>query len=435
MVVFDEASQIRPEDAISSLLRAKQFVIVGDRMQLPPTNFGMKTSSSLVDDEEESEEDLDQQESILDLATTNYGCGAMLKRHYRSRDPALISFSNCEFYDDQLEIFPAPFNSGCDTGVKYVHVEGIYAHRKNLIEALKTASEVVGYMKKYPERSIGVVATNKPQAELIEYELDKLIANDAVATAYKARWEVTLEPLFVKNLESVQGDERDVIFISTVFGKDEDGNFFQRFGPINSANGHRRLNVLFTRAKYQIIVISSIPVQDIQVVTKSGVTAHRGVSVFRKYLEYASSGQLTLPPKITNRGYDSPFEQAVSSALRLIGFECISQIGVKGFFIDLAIRHPDNPDKFILGIECDGATYHSSRVARDRDRLRQEILERLGWKLHRIWSTDWLANQQRELEKLKAKIDLVLSEARAFTKKQLKHEQEQDKNPPGFILN
>jgi very-short-patch-repair endonuclease len=244
-----------------------------------------------------------------------------------------------------------------------------------------------------------------------------------------------LEPLFVKNLESVQGDERDVIFISTVFGKDEDGNFFQRFGPINSANGHRRLNVLFTRAKYQIIVISSIPIQDIQVVAKSGATAHRGVSVFRKYLEYASSGQLTPQSKITNRGYDSPFEQAVSAALRLIGFECIPQIGVKGFSIDLAIRHPDNPDKFILGIECDGATYHSSRVARDRDRLRQEILERLGWKLHRIWSTDWFANQQRELEKLKERIDLVLSEARAFTKKQIISEQEKDKNPPGFILN
>jgi very-short-patch-repair endonuclease len=435
MVVFDEASQIRPEDAVSSLLRAKQFVIVGDQMQLPPTNFGMKTTSSLVDDEEESEEDLDQQESILDLATTNYGCGAMLKRHYRSRDPALISFSNSEFYDDQLEIFPAPINSGCETGVKYVHVEGTYAHRKNLIEALKTASEVVGYMKKYPKRSIGVVATNKPQAELIEYELDKIIANDAVAAAYKIKWEGTLEPLFVKNLESVQGDERDVIFISTVFGKDEDGNFFQRFGPINSANGHRRLNVLFTRAKYQIIVISSIPLQDIQVIAKSGAPAHRGVSVFRKYLEYASSGQLILPPKITNRGYDSPFEEAVSSELRLIGFECISQIGVKGFFIDLAIRHPDNPDKFLLGIECDGAAYHSSRVARDRDRLRQEILERLGWKLHRIWSTDWFANQQRELEKLKAKIELVLSEARAFTKKQIIYEQEQGKNPSDFTLN
>jgi very-short-patch-repair endonuclease/DNA polymerase III delta prime subunit len=412
MVIFDEASQIRPEDAVSSLLRAKQFVIVGDRMQLPPTNFGMKSStSSLSDDEEETEEDLEQQQSILDLATTNYGCGAMLKRHYRSRDPALICFSNREFYDNQLEIFPAPFNSGNDTGVKYVHVEGVYAHRRNLIEALKTASEVVEYMKKYPNRSIGVVATNKPQAELIEYELNKLIASDSTAGSYERKWDSTMEPLFVKNLESVQGDERDVIFISTVFGKDEDGNFFQRFGPINSVNGHRRLNVLFTRAKYQIIVISSVPVQDIQITKQSGSTAHRGVSVFRKYLEYASSGQLAPESKITNRGYDSPFEQAVSDALRLNGYECISQIGVKGFFIDLAVRHPDNPDKFILGIECDGATYHSSRVARDRDRLRQEILERLGWKLHRIWSTDWLANQQRELDKLKAKIDIALSEA------------------------
>lgn len=409
MVIFDEASQIRPEDAVSSLLRAKQFVIVGDPMQLPPTNFGVKSSGGLVGDEEDSEDDLDLQESILDVAARSYGIDTKLRRHYRSRDPALISFSNREFYDDELEIFPAPFHSNPDTGVKFIAVEGIYAQRRNLIEARKTASEVVEYMKKYPGRSIGVVATNMPQAELIEYELDKLIAEDAGVIAYTRKWDNTLEPLFVKNLESVQGDERDVIFISTVFGHDEEGNFYQRFGPINSVVGHRRLNVLFTRAKYQVVVVSSIPIQKIQLGKPGGGSVHRGVSIFRKYLDFASTGQLKAEAIITTRGYDSPFEQAVGNALKRMGYDCVPQIGVKGFFIDLAIRHPRDPDQFILGIECDGASYHSSRVARDRDRLRQEILENLGWQLHRVWSTDWFADQERELSKLKEAVRSAIS--------------------------
>ena len=414
MVIFDEASQIRPEDAVSSLLRGKQFVIVGDPQQLPPTNFGMKISGGISEEEEDSEDDFDAQESILEVAARSYGCVTMLTRHYRSRDPSLICFSNREFYDGQLEIFPAPFQINPDTGVKFVPVEGIYSHRRNLIEARKTASEVVEYMKNYPDRSIGVVATNMPQAELIEYELDRLVASESSASAYVRKWASTLEPLFVKNLESVQGDERDVIFISTVFGNDEDGNFFQRFGPINSAAGHRRLNVLFTRAKYQVVLLSSIPIQKIQLGRAGGGNVHRGVSVLRKYLEYASSGQLAPEAIITSRGYDSPFEQAVASELKKMGFDCLPQIGVKGFFIDLAIRHPSNPHQFILGIECDGASYHSSRIARDRDRLRQEILEKLGWKLHRIWSTDWFNDQRKEIAKLKEQIDSALLKNRAL---------------------
>lgn len=413
LVIFDEASQIRPEDAISALLRARQFVIVGDPKQLPPSNFGVKLSTTSSDAEEDAEEDLDAHESILDVAAKSYGCDTMLKRHYRSRDPALISFSNREFYDNMLELFPAPHHSNPDTGVKFIPVEGIYFPRpqnSNLIEARRTASEVVDYMKKYPERSIGVVATNLKQAELIEFELDRLVAEDPSAIAYTRKWQDTLEPLFVKNLENVQGDERDAIFISTVFGHDNEGNFYQRFGPINSPVGHRRLNVLFTRAKYQVVVVSSVPIEKIQLSKSGGGDVHLGVRIFRKYLEYASTGQLKAEAIVSPRGYESPFELAVGSALKLMGYDCVPQVGVKGFFIDLAIRHPEDPDQFILGVECDGASYHSSRVARDRDRLRQEILERLGWKLHRIWSTDWFADQERELNKLKERIHSVLSE-------------------------
>jgi len=415
MVIFDEASQIRPEDSISSLLRGRQFVIVGDREQLPPTNFGVKSYSGTSGEEEDPEGDLNVEESILEVAANSYGNGPMLQRHYRSRDPALIRFSNREFYGDKLEIFPSPFKSNPHTGIKFIKVKGTYANRSNLIEARKTASEVVEYMKNYPERSIGVVATNLPQKEMIQFELDRLVAKDFAANEYVRKWANTLEPLFVKNLESVQGDERDTIFISTVFGIDEDGNFFQRFGPINSAAGHRRLNVLFTRAKYQVVLISSIPIEQIQLGRQEGGTVHRGVSVLRKYLEYASSGQLASEAIITTRGYDSPFEQAVASELKKMGFDCIPQVGVKGFFIDLAVCHPENPHQFILGIECDGATYHSSRVARDRDRLRQEILEKLGWKLHRIWSTDWYADQGRQLVKLQERITRALSEKMSLT--------------------
>jgi very-short-patch-repair endonuclease len=255
-------------------------------------------------------------------------------------------------------------------------------------------------MKLHPDRSLGVVALNKPQAELIELEMDRLIDQHMHAQEYRARWTNSLDPFFVKNLESVQGDERDTIFISTVFGHDSDGNFFQRFGPMNSTAGHRRLNVLFTRAKHQVIVFSSIPTEKIIVRPES----HWGVRALKGYLEYAKTGQMATGRE-TRKSADSPFEEAVYAALKQEGFECESQVGVAGFFIDLAVVNPASSDRFILGIECDGASYHSSRSARDRDRLRQEILENLGWTIIRVWSTDWFKDSRMELRKLVDRIN------------------------------
>jgi very-short-patch-repair endonuclease len=252
-------------------------------------------------------------------------------------------------------------------------------------------------MRTSPDRSLGIVALNRPQADLIELELRKLMHDDESAIIYKNRWANTLEPLFVKNLENVQGDERDVMFVSTVFGYDEGGRFFQRFGPINSSVGHRRLNVLFTRAKHQLVIFTSIPTENIVL----NEVSHWGVRALKEYLDFAHTGRLEAGQR-TGLSEDSPFEVAVRDALETAGFQCEPQVGIAGFFIDLAIRHPRFPDHFMLGVECDGASYHRSVAARDRDRLRQVVLEGFGWKIYRIWSTDWFSDPRGQLQKLVA---------------------------------
>ena len=395
LVIFDEASQIRPEDGLSALARARQFVVVGDRLQLPPTSFGLKSVDGPEQADEDEEDESPVVESILELSAAAYGQGAMLTWHYRSRDPILIAFSNKEFYEHKLHLFPAARRRSPATGVHYVSVPGTYSARTNLVEAQECARAAIDFMRTYPKRSLGIVALNRPQADLIELELDRLISEHPHALAYCSHWEEGIEPLFVKNLESVQGDERDVIFISTVFAHDDQGNFFQRFGPINSKVGHRRLNVLFTRAKYQLVVFSSMPIE--KIVTHDG--CHWGVRVLKEYLQFARSGRLETGFK-SGRPTESPFEDAVMAALKTEGFQCEPQIGVAGFFIDLAVPNSARPDNFIIGIECDGAAYHSSRHARDRDRLRQQILESLGWTIYRVWSSDWFANPKLELRKL-----------------------------------
>jgi very-short-patch-repair endonuclease len=240
------------------------------------------------------------------------------------------------------------------------------------------------------------VAVNSKQAELIREQLDSVFASEPAAEAYRARWEPELESLFVKNLENVQGDERDVIFISTVYGKDEKGNFYQRFGPINSLYGHRRLNVLFTRAKKKVVVFTSMSPEEIQEENK-----HWGVRALKAYLQYAKFGYSFLQdaePK--GDACDSEFEQWVLQTLRANGFDAVPQFGFVGYQIDLAVKHPRRPGIFLCGLECDGATYHSARSVRERDRLRQEVLEKLGWKIYLIWSTDWFRNPSLQTSNL-----------------------------------
>lgn len=397
LVVMDEASQLRPEEALGAILRGKQAVVVGDPKQLPPTNFFNFTDNVALAEDEDPDLEFDQ-ESIMELALRALRA-RRLKWHYRSKHESLIAFSNHHFYDRDLIVFPSPHHRNEAFGIRYEAIDGVYDKSRNIKEAQATVDAAVEFMGKRPDRSLGIVAMNQPQRDLIAEMLDDRARHDAVVQDYMAKWEKTLEPLFVKNLENVQGDERDVIFISTVYGSDAGGHFHQRFGPINGAMGHRRLNVLFTRAKYQMTIFTSLQPDRISVDNKSSA----GLRALKQFLTYAKTGRLESIPNLDpTREPDSEFEIFVMRELRDRGYKVVPQVGVAGYWIDLAVQDPKMPGRFILGIECDGATYHSAKSARDRDKTRQEVLEDLGWEIHRIWSTDWFQHTQRELKRLLA---------------------------------
>ncbi|TYO99684.1 uncharacterized protein DUF559 [Geothermobacter ehrlichii] len=404
LVIMDEASQIRPEDALGSIARGKNLVVVGDPKQLPPTSFFQK-----VVDEEEMDETVALQvtESILDTVIPMFK-NRRLRWHYRSRHESLINFSNKHFYDSDLVLFPSPFQESDDLGIRYKKVpKGRFSRRRNVEEARWIVSDLLTQLVDRPDESVGVVAMNTEQRDEIERQLDQALKEDDRARNSYEKNRSSEEPLFIKNLENVQGDERDVIFISMTYGPEQiGGRTMQRFGPINSDVGWRRLNVLFTRSKKRMHVYSSMSSGDVVV----GPRSSRGVAALRAFLEYCETGHLYHTVH-TGRSPDSDFEIAVMDALREYGYECVPQLGVAGFYLDLAVKDPGMPGRFLMGIECDGATYHSAKSTRDRDRLRQEILESLGWKITRIWSTDWFKNPQavlvpivRQLEELKTPV-------------------------------
>jgi very-short-patch-repair endonuclease len=362
-------------------------------MQLPPTPFFQKLSAEGIDDDDEDFVDI-KQESVLEAAAARFYPPRRLKWHYRSEHGSLISFSNQQFYRDELIVFPSPFHEHPGYGVKLIQVNGIYASGTNLEEVKTVVQHTAEFMQTYPKRSLGIVAVNSKQTELIREELDLLFARNPNAEAYPTRWANDIESVFVKNLENVQGDERDVIFISTVYGKDSTGNFYQRFGPINSEYGHRRLNVLFTRAKKLVVVFTSMIPEEIEDEGKKW-----GVRALKAYLQYARDGHSTLPTG-SQAECDSEFETWVLQVLHSAGYEAVPQLGFAGYRIDIAVRDPRQRGTFLCGIECDGASYHSAKSTRERDRLRQEVLERLGWKIYRIWSTDWFRNPQTQTKNL-----------------------------------
>jgi very-short-patch-repair endonuclease len=396
LVVIDEASQMRPSDAIGGLARASQAIVVGDPMQLPPTNFFSSGDGGAASDGVGAAAD---QSSILDLAEARLRRKRMLRWHYRSRHESLIAFSNKHFYEGRLIVFPSAASG--DLGIEYEYVGGrYYGGGGNPEEAKAIVRHAQRIMELYPNLSIGIVTTNVEQRELVLEELEQVASSNRSVAEYRERWQETLEPLIVKNLENVQGDERDVVLISTVFGPGETGQVAQRFGPINSPAGHRRLNVLFTRAKRKIVLVTSLHPGDVV----PGPNSHPGVHVLRNFLEFASTGRIA-PGIDTQSAPDSDFEVHVAERLRLAGYEAVPQVGVDGFRIDIGVRDPSWPYGFLAGVECDGATYHSGVTVRDRDRLRQEILEGLGWRLYRIWSTDWFSNPDREIRKLLSWLD------------------------------
>ena len=395
LVIFDEASQVRPVDAIGAILRARQAVVVGDNRQLPPTSFFDRVADG-DGDEEESPATADL-ESILGMFCASGAPERMLRWHYRSRHESLITVSNHEFYDNRLILFPSPDAKREETGLCFRHDTGTCYERGarkrfNTGEARVVADAVIEHARRKPDLTLGVAAFSLSQARRIEDEVELRRRADPSTEAFFA--EHPEEPFFVKNLENVQGDERDVILISVGYGKIDGGHMSMNFGPLNQAGGERRLNVLITRARRRLEVHANFVAGDLDL----SRTGARGVEALKTFLKYAETGVLDVP-RPTGQEADSPFEEAVAEALRARDHDVHHQVGSAGFFIDLAVVDPRQPGRYLLGIECDGASYHSARSARDRDRLRQQVLEGLGWTIHRIWSTDWFKYPTRELEK------------------------------------
>jgi very-short-patch-repair endonuclease len=396
LVVMDEASQLKPEEAIGAIARGVQLVVVGDPKQLPPTSFFSRMSEA---PDEEEDFITTNAESILDVCSSHFRPPRRLRWHYRSQHHSLIAFSNHYFYDGGLIVFPSPYGQSGRLGVRATYLaDGIYENQANIREAQRVVEAAAEHIIMRPDESLGIVTLNVKQRDLISELLDDRLRDLLGADAYRERWMEAGQSLFVKNLENVQGDERDAIVISTTFGKPPGASVVrQNFGPISRQGGWRRLNVLFTRARKSVAVYTSMRPEDIVVDT----TTPEGTRALRNYLEYARSGNL-VEQTDTGREPDSDFEIAVINVLKSRGYEVTPQLGVAGFRIDIAVKHPRAPGTYLAAIECDGATYHSARSVRDRDRIRQEILESLGWRgrIWRIWSTDWFRAPRDEIQKL-----------------------------------
>jgi DNA polymerase III delta prime subunit len=418
ILVIDEASQIRPEDALGVIARARQIVVVGDQKQLPPTSF----FDRLVDDVEENDEEEEEEkilgataadmESILSLCEARGLRQRMLEWHYRSRDPSLIRVNNAEFYEDRLVLPPSPLQLDPDYGLKFRRVPGVYARGSsglgrqgtNRIEAEAVVAAMANHARNWPDLSLGVVAFSKAQATMLTEVLELHRRRDPVLDAFLR--EGKAEDVFVKNIENVQGDERDVILISVGYGPQEPGGRLpsMSFGPVNGEGGERRLNVLFSRSRVRCEVFASFDPGDID----PSRSSREGPRVLKRFLDFAKTGQIESHAP-TGLDADSPFEEDVARVIRGQGFLADPQVGSRGFRIDIGVRHPDRPGQYLLAVECDGAAYHSALWARERDRLRQGILETLGWRFHRIWSTDWFHHRTREIDRLQT----ALQNARA----------------------
>lgn len=418
LVIFDEASQVKPEDALSAIIRAKQTIVVGDTRQMPPTSFFDRIADESEEEEEDDATELGREaaklESILSLmsvAAEGEVRRPDLKWHYRSLHPSLIQPSNELFYENRLVVFPSPGveAKGRRIGVVFHHhpetvYEGGDRKRINRREAELVAQAVLRHITEQPDQSLMVAAMNRAQADLIYVEVQKLerLHPDAFQ-AYAARF--PHERLDVKNLENVQGDERDVVYISITYGRDANGVIRQQFGPILRDGGERRLNVLITRARQRCEVFSNITAEDLRV--ESG---QRGLTALKHYLAYAQRGSANLALEIQSEA-TTPFDQEISSLLTKLGYVVDTQVGTEGCRIDLAVVKPDKPGEYLLGIECDGSSYNRSRSARDRDKLRSSVLESRGWHLHRIWSTDWWQNKDQEIDRLLQALEKAKDEA------------------------
>ena len=405
MVIFDEASQIPPAEAIGSLARAPQAVIAGDELQLPPTTFFQKE----LDDDEESEDGdteedgdyvvpatpLEDFESILDVAQSDIAIQKeQLRWHYRSRDDRLIAFSNTYIYGDTLTTFPgvstdSPFSFHL-VPFRPLPSKSTTSHPD---EVAKVVDSIIDHARERPNESLGVIAFGIKHANNIDDELRKRLRELSDQSLEEFFSDESPEPFFVKNIERVQGDERDVIVLSVGYHKDAKSALPHRFGPLNQEGGERRLNVAITRARSLMHVVSSFSHYDIDPNRSNA----RGVELLRRYLEYVSSGGNELPSAVSKHPLNG-FELDVKIRLEAKGIPITPQYGVSGYRIDFACAHPHQPGRMVLAIEADGSI-HNMPTVRDRDRLRQEVLEDKGWRFHRISSTEWFRNREAEAER------------------------------------
>lgn len=407
LVVFDEASQIPVWDAVGAIARGKQLAVVGDPKQLPPTNFFNKSTDS--DGADASDEQVEDLESILDECLGAGMNRLSLQWHYRSRHESLITFSNINYYESKLVTFPSPVTS--DIAVRFERVFGVYdrgGSRTNRIEADAIVKGIEAHYLDSTKKhlTLGVVTFNQPQQALIETLLDA--RRRTSQTLDRAIAASSHEPLFIKNLENVQGDERDVIFFSITFGPDASGKTTMNFGPLNGEGGHRRLNVAISRAREAVVIYATLMPEQIDLAKVRAA----GVRDLKHYLEFALKGPRALVEQSSPTGLepDSPFETAVIKVLRDRGWSVHPQVGCSGYRIDIGVVDPRAPGRYLVGIECDGASYHSGATARDRDRLRQHVLEGLGWRIHRIWSTNWWMNPEGEIETVVSLLQGLLAE-------------------------
>lgn len=405
MVIFDEASQIFPQDAIGAIFRAKQVIIAGDSKQLPPTNFFSASTSNDTDfDYEDDEEEEVNFDSILEEASNSLPNRSLLW-HYRSRFEELISFSNQQIYRNNLITFPSSTIHAKDTGVEYVYVQnGVYENRCNRAEAQEIVRIVAEHIRMHPERSLGIIAFSESQQSVIEEEINKFRTRNPFNERFFD--EDNDEPFFVKNLENVQGDERDTIIFSICYAKNAQGRMYMRFGPLGQQGGERRLNVAITRAKYNIKLVGSILPEDIDL----SKTHSEGVRMLHTYISFAMNGSTALPKtEKKNSLYDvDTFSEQVGKFLTSRGCSVQMNVGSSDYTIDIAVEHPKKPGQYIAGVECDGNSYYTARTVRDREHLRTAVLEQMGWKMYRVWSTEWIRNPEAEKERLMSFIQNAL---------------------------
>ena len=394
-IIFDEASQVKIEDAIGALLRGKHYIIMGDTKQLPPTAFfDVETN---IESQEAEDMHVQDVESILHFCKTVLPY-RMLKCHYRSRHESLIAVSNLEFYNNDLFIYPSPIINSDNLGLKLVYnPNNIYDKgktRQNKGEAKEVVKYALDHFGKYGfKKSLGIGTFSVAQKQAILEELElKLKENPELDVYFNTTGD---KAFFVKNIENIQGDERDVMLISVGYGFDETHNLSSNFGPLNNDGGERRLNVLTTRAKEKCIVFANFKSSDMHLSSRSP----KGVQVLKTYLYYAEHGRF--PSNfIEEQNFDSEFEKSVYNFLVKKGYKVEKRVGCSGYRVDLAVLDPNNKDEYILAIECDGTDYNDDASARERDRIRQNMLEGLGWNYHRIWSTEWYHNRQNARQNL-----------------------------------